>query len=259
MAKSNLRSSGIDPVISMTDVSFSYGRTTVLERIDLSISEGDFACVIGPNGGGKTTLLRLILGVVEPSTGRINVLGESPYEARPRIGYMPQHVRLDPQFPVTVLDVVLMGRLGRSSRLGPFRSNDKAAAEAALEQVGLIDEKSRPFSRISGGQRQRVLIARAIASEPQLLLLDEPTANLDPVVQEDLYGLLRERQGKMTVIVASHDVGFVSLFFNTAICVNRTVHVHPMSELTGSTIADMYGREVRFVHRVERDSSGADG
>jgi len=240
-----------EPAISFRDVTFSYDRRPVLRDVNVAIKPRDFVCVIGPNGGGKTTLLKLALGLLEPQEGEIRVLGRDPQRARRRIGYLPQQTHLDPQFPVTVLDVVLMGRLGTRLRLGPYGRADVAVALRALDEVEMADARSRPFSSMSGGQRQRVLIARALACEPELLLLDEPTANLDPAVQDSLYETLRKVNQRLTVVIVSHDVGFVSVFFKTVVCVNRAVHVHPSSEVTAQTVAEMYGRVVRFVHPPE--------
>lgn len=239
-----------DPVITLRNVSFSYDGPTVLKDVTLDIRERDLVCVIGPNGGGKTTLIKLILGLIEPDEGRIEVLGKSPATAHTDIGYLPQTARFDPQFPVNVMDVVLMGRLGKRGPIGPYGRSDKAVAMRVLDEVGLADAARRPLASLSGGQCQRALIARALACEPQILLLDEPTANLDPAVQDDLYGLLRELNRRLTVVIVSHDIGFVSLFFKTVVCVNRTVHVHPTEDLTERTVADMYGREVRLVHHA---------
>ena len=243
-------------VITFEDVSFSYDGPVVLENVNISITERDFVCIIGPNGGGKTTFVKLMLDLIEPQKGKVTVLGESAKQARRRIGYMPQRVELDAQFPVSVLDVVLMGRLGKGIRFGPYRKSDKVVAMDALNEVGLADLRDRSLSSLSGGQRQRVLIARALACEPELLVLDEPTASLDPAIQEDVYAQLRSLNEHLTVIVVSHDVGFVSTFFKTVICVNRTVHTHPTSELTSQAVADMYGRPVRIVHRDWRHDHG---
>jgi zinc transport system ATP-binding protein len=239
-----------EPVISFRNVSFSYDGPPVLQDVNISVSRRDFVCVIGPNGGGKTTFIKLAIGLIEPHRGTVEVLGTTPGHARRRIGYMPQHARLDPQFPVNVLDVVLMGRLGNGHVVGPYSRSDRATALQALEDVDSADLRGRPFSSLSGGQRQRVLIARALACEPELLLLDEPTASLDPAIQEDLYALLRGLNERLTVVIVSHDVGFVSAYFRSVLCVNRTVHMHPTSELDGHRVADMYGREVRLVHHA---------
>lgn len=244
------------PAIRLAGVTFAYDAAPVLRDVSLTIARRDYACIIGPNGGGKTTLLKLILGLLEPQKGDIEVLGRDPSDACRRIGYMPQRVQLDPQFPVSVMDVVLMGRLGRDSILGRYRRADREFARNALCEVGLDSVAARPFSALSGGQRQRVLIARALACEPEILLLDEPTANLDPAVQESLYTLLRGLNERLTVVIVSHDIGFVSAHFRTVVCVDHHVHTHSTSELTEQRVADMYGRPVRFLHHVN-NAAGA--
>ncbi|UCG50958.1 MAG: ABC transporter ATP-binding protein [Candidatus Latescibacterota bacterium] len=231
-----------EPVIRVRDLDFSYdGRNLVLEDVNVDVNGGEFAAVIGPNGGGKTTLLRLILGLLEPQRGTIDVFDRRPCESRRRIGYMPQYPRLDPDFPVTVMDVALMGRLAKGPRVGPYRRVDRDVALGALDEVSCADLRNRSFSRLSSGQRQRVLIARALSSEPDLLLLDEPTSNLDPSVQDDLHDLLHTLNERMTVIVVSHDVAFVSKHVNRVVCVNRTVALHPTSEMKGDLVSMLYG------------------
>jgi zinc transport system ATP-binding protein len=236
------------PVIELEGVSFAFaGRHPVLENVNLSVEPLEFASVIGPNGGGKTTLLRLILGLIEPTSGRIQVLGTSPEKARHRIGYMAQHATLDAAFPVRVLDVVLMGRLGPRRLAGPFDRWDVAAARDTLARVGLAGLERRPFADLSGGQRQRVLLARALTSNPELLLLDEPASGLDQKVELDFFDLLQELNRTTTVILVSHDLGFVQSFVRSVICVHGTVDVHPTNQLDGTTIRELYGGEVRMV------------
>jgi zinc transport system ATP-binding protein len=235
------------PVIEINQLSFAYPQTPVLANVNLTIHRGDLVCFVGPNGGGKTTLLRLILGLLRPDSGILRVFGVSPLEARPRVGYMPQHAQLDPQFPVRVLDVVLMGRLGHR-RIGPFRRMDRERALHALQEVGLADFARRSFAALSGGQRQRVLIARALACEPELLLLDEPTSNLDPLVQDDMTELLRTLNQRLTIVLVSHDVGFVIKHVKSVVCVNRDVVIHPAGEISGESIRTLYGQDVQLVH-----------
>ncbi len=234
------------PAICIRDVAFAYGRHEVLRDVDLDVADGDFVSIIGPNGGGKTTLLRLILGLLHPDRGSVRVLGRAPRDARLRVGYMPQHANLDPMFPVTVLDVVLMGRLGRRLPFGPFTRKDTAAALESLDDAGAADLRDRPFSDLSGGQRQRVLIARALACTPDLLLLDEPTASLDPGVQDDLYELLHRLNERMTVILVSHDVSVVSRHVRQVICVNVEVAQHPSTAITGE-LARLFSSDARLV------------
>jgi len=241
-------------VVSFHDLAFSYdGRNLALENANFTVVEGEFVAVIGPNGGGKTTVLKLILGLLEPQSGTVLVFGSRPAVARRRVGYMPQYPKLDPEFPVTALDVVLMGRLGHTPAFGPFRSRDKGVARTALEEVRALDLMDRPFSALSSGQRQRVLIARALACEPDLLLLDEPTSNLDPSVQDDIQDLLHTLNRRMTVIVVSHDVAFVSKHVTKAVCVNRTVALHPTTEIKDDLFAVLYGQSgVRLVDHEHR-------
>jgi zinc transport system ATP-binding protein len=239
-------------VISISNVSFSYDDVPVLEDVNFTIQERSFISIVGPNAGGKTTLLKLMLGLLQPSRGTIEVLGMPPVKARTRIGYMPQQVQLDLQFPVSVLDVVLMGRLGSGMPFGPYSRIDKAVALDSLRKLEMQDTRDRPFMALSGGQRQRVLIARALASEPELLLLDEPTANVDMVVETELFELLHEMSKTITVVVVSHDLGFVSQYVQRVVCVNRRVMVHPTAAVTGEVISDLYLSDVCMVRHHQK-------
>jgi zinc transport system ATP-binding protein len=235
------------PVIELNDVWFSYDGPPVLEAVNLHIHEGDFACMVGPNGGGKTTLLKLMLGLLLPTHGSVRVFGAAPHHARRRIGYAPQQSQFDPRFPASVMDIALTGRMGRTRLFGPYARSDKRAAARALEEVGCYDLRKQAFPSLSGGQRQRVLIARALASEPELLLLDEPTANLDIKVEGEFQELLRELSKRLTIVLVSHDVGFVAQFVKTVVCVRHRVSVHPTSQLTGELVSELYGQEVRMI------------
>ncbi len=232
------------PVVELQDVSFGYDRRPTLEQVTLQVHEGDFAGIVGPNGGGKTTLVRLILGLLTPQKGEIKVLDRLPDEARQLVGYMPQRVEVDPRFPVTALDVILMGRV---RAVGPYRKSDRQAARQALDEVGLGQHERQLFSELSGGQRQRVLIARAIVGNPQLLVLDEPTASLDLAVEQELYEVLQELNKRMTILMVSHDLGFISPFVTKVICVKGRVSVHPTSEITGEIISEVYGSQVQMI------------
>ncbi len=243
------------PIIEVANLSFRFDTgPPVLEDVNLEIAGGDFASVIGPNGGGKTTLVKLIVGLLKPTTGRVRVFGLPPAKARPRIGYMPQHAMMDPRFPVRATDVVLMGRLGVGRRFGNYNRADREAAADALTKVDLEALGGRPFSDLSGGQRQRVLLARALVTDPDLLLLDEPAAGLDHKVEQDFFELLQELNQHITIILVTHDLGFVAGFVRTVICVHGHVDIHPTSTLDGRAISKIYGGEVRMVrhdHRVD--------
>lgn len=239
-------------VVKIENVSFAYNGYRVLDNVNLTVNDGDFLCIVGPNAGGKTTLLKLILGLLKPTLGSIRVFGLTPVKVRHRIGYMPQHITLDPLFPVNALDVVLMGRLRNSNRFGFFRKADRQAAVEALRKVELQDERHRSFSDLSGGQRQRVLIARALVTDPNLLILDEPTSNVDAVVETELYELLSRLNIRMTVVVVTHDLGFVSSYVKQVACVNRKVVVHETSDISGEMINALYGRDVQMVRHDTR-------
>ena len=242
------------PVVMLEKVSFSYDGVPALEDVNLTIFELDFLSIVGPNAGGKTTLLKIILGLLKPASGTVRVFGEAPVKARSRIGYMPQQASLDFLFPVTVLDVVLMGRLGNGKSFGLYRRADKEAAVESLKRVELYQARNRSFGQLSGGQRQRVLIARALVSNPDLLLLDEPTANVDAVIETELYEILKQLNEKMTIALVTHDLGFVSRYVKSVACVNRRVVVHPTSEITGEIINEIYGCDMQMVRHDHRCS-----
>lgn len=241
------------PVISFTNVDFSYNDEPVLLDVDLQIHGREMIGIIGPNGGGKTTLLRLILGLLKPDRGRIEVFGESPEQSRHRLGYVPQHMQFDNRFPVSVLDVVLMGVVSKTG-FGPFTKKKIQTAEQALEAVDLLKYQKNSFAELSGGQRQRVLIARALASSPDMLLFDEPTANVDTSAGENLYQILDRLNESMTILVVSHDIGFVNHHISSVVCVNQRVHVHPTSELAGQNIIDLYGNDMALIRHDHRCS-----
>lgn len=248
-----------EAAIDVRGVSFGYDEDLVLSDVSLTLPRGDFACMIGPNGGGKTTLLKLMLGLLTPQRGEIRVLGLPPVSARRRIGYVPQYAQYDASFPVAVSDVVLMGRPRGGRWFGEGARHDRAAVASALAEVGLAEFGDRPFAALSGGQRQRVLIARALACEPELLLLDEPTSNLDQRVEDEFYALLQHLNARLTIVLVSHDLSVVSKFVKTAVCVNRSIMVHQTGALTGDAIAALYGHSVRMVRHDHAGHSHGHG
>ena len=233
--------------IEVDDLWFAYDSQPIFEGVSFRVGPRQFACMVGPNGGGKTTLLKLLLGLLTPDRGTVRLLGTAAGRARSDVGYVPQHMQFDPKFPVSVLDVALMGRLGKSRLLGPYSGADRRAVRQALDEVGLADQAARSFASLSGGQRQRVLIARCLASQPRLLLLDEPTSNLDAKAEGEFYDLLKRLNDRLAIVLVSHDVGFVSQAVDTVICVNHNVSVHPTAELTGQSIAELYAQDIRLV------------
>jgi zinc transport system ATP-binding protein len=250
------------PAIEISGLSVTLDHTAVLKGIDLTVSSGTFLGLIGPNGGGKTTLLRCILGLVKPDSGTVSVLGQPVAHVRPKgvIGYVPQDPIADLDFPVSVYDVVMMGRY---PRIGPFRRAAGADVEAvrkALEHVSIAALGARPIGRLSGGQQQRVFLARALAAEPQILLLDEPFTGVDARAQNEFYALLAVLRDHLalTIVLVSHDIGVIPYHTEEIACVNQTLHLHgkPKEVLTSDSLREAYGCEVellvhgKFPHRV---------
>jgi len=233
---------------------------SVLRQIDLTVAEGDFLGIIGPNGGGKTVLLKTILGLLQPSAGSIRVYGRSPREAHGLVGYVPQFANFDVQFPITVESVVMAGCLAardnepRHLRLG-YSSADRELVRQALDQVGMTEQANRQIGRLSGGQLQRVMIARALAVQPKLLLLDEPTASLDTPIGTTIFELLGKLAERMSIVLVSHDVGVLSRHVKTIACLNRELHYHHSKEITSEMVEHAYGCPVDLIahghaHRV---------
>lgn len=234
-------------VIQLDHVYAGYGGPPVLTDLNVTVNAGEFVGVVGPNGGGKTTFLRLILGLVPNVNGRVRVFGMSPQEARPKVGYVPQRQEFDRRFPVTAADVALMGRLGNAPPLLPYPAADRETVRRTLETVGAEHLAREPFGALSGGQQQRVLIARALACDPQMLLLDEPMSNLDEPAEREMYELLRRLNERMTIVLVSHDIGVITAQVSVVICVNRRMVMHPTSEITDDILLGIYGGAMRLV------------
>ena len=211
--------------ISVCQLSHCYDKTLVLQKVDFEINQGEFVGIFGPNGGGKTTLLKLLMGFEKPSFGKIHLFGKEPSCHRKKIGYVPQINRLDKQFPITVLEVVLMGCLSEASFFGKLSNACKEKALSALNKVGLLEKKNERFGSLSGGQAQRVLIARAIVNDPDILFLDEPTASVDPSAEESILALLQELKGKMTILMVTHDLQTIINKVEKLVCVHKNVHI----------------------------------
>ncbi len=233
--------------VNFSGVSFTYDRSAVLEDVTFSVMAGEFFGLIGPNAAGKSTLLKLLLGLLEPQRGQVQVLGQTPRIARQHIGYVPQFPTFSRNFPINVLDMVLLGRLGVGGTAGAFSAEDRAQAGKALRAVEIEALTNTPIRELSGGQLQRALIARALVCEPELLILDEPTANIDVRAEEDIFALLRGYSAHMTIIVVSHDIGFISGYVDRVGCLNRTLVCHATGEITGRTIEELYGAPVRRI------------
>ncbi|MEA2031143.1 MAG: ABC transporter ATP-binding protein [candidate division Zixibacteria bacterium] len=246
------------PILEINGVSFSYNKELVLEDINLTVHERDFVWIVGPNGGGKTTLMKILIGLLSPSKGSVELFGDSPRKTRSRVGYMPQHSYIDHRFPITVLQVALMGRLKSNMRTGQFSSEDHRVALNALEQVGIADLAKLPFGELSGGQQRRLLIGRALTANPEILLLDEPTANLDRRIEKELYDLLKRLNQKLTIVVISHDPAFVSEFVKQVVCINHTLRIHPTTIMENRFSGDLYGSKMRMVRHDQHHNDDDD-
>ncbi|MDC7219981.1 MAG: metal ABC transporter ATP-binding protein [Spirochaetales bacterium] len=238
------------PVIQLEDISFSYENTPVFKSVNLCLHKGDYAAILGPNGGGKSTLIKLMTGLIKPYSGTLRIggrsvqdRGQAPYS---QIGYVPQYVNFDSLFPATVMEAVLTGTLKKG--WGFYSKKDKLIAEEALEMVGLEAMKNRSFSEISGGQRQRTLIARALASQQEILILDEPTASVDKEVARQFSELLSRLNEKLTIILATHNFDYVDKDVNRVFCVNQAVVEHPVDQVSDELVSLSYGRSVKAVH-----------
>lgn len=208
------------PLVEFDNVCFSYQSTPVLKQVSFQVYPGEFIGLIGPNGGGKTTLLKLILGFLKPTSGAIRLLGADDSDLPPiRIAYVPQSLRLDRDFPISVEEVVLSGLMRQLSWYGSFKAADKEAAKQALIHMGLPHLSNAPFGTLSGGEAQRVLIARALVSKPQLLLLDEPTASVDSRAEADIYATLNQLKGQMTIVMVTHDLGVAIEQVDRILCI----------------------------------------
>ena len=235
------------PAIEVKNLFFSYGLTPVLEDVSFSVEAGDFVAMIGPNGGGKSTLMKLIVGLLKPEAGEVRLFGEKVPTKRVGVGYVPQNTNHNVEFPITVEECVGTGLSGFFQEPSTIRN--------ALERVKMESYAKRRLGELSGGERQRVLVARALVASPQILFLDEPSSNIDAAGQDDLYQLLYKLNESMTIVVVSHDVMALSSRIKSVACVNRKVHYHPGSQISGEMLKSMYGCEVDLIahgipHRV---------
>jgi len=245
------------PVIDIKNLWFSFNGEPVLQNVNFTLHRKEFLAMIGPNGGGKTTLLKLILGLLKADRGDIRVLGQNPRQAAHHIGYVPQDVHINKNFPISVLDVVLMGRLRPGISWSHHKKDDRIAAQLALAKVEMGQFKNRHIDGLSGGQRQRVFIARALVTEPEILILDEPTAGVDAKGQAEIYTILKALNEKVTILVVSHDLLALSSYIKSVACVNRRVHFHGAAEVTEEMLEMAYQCPVELIahglpHRVLR-------
>jgi zinc transport system ATP-binding protein len=234
-----------ESLIQFNQLSFSYDSTPVFEGIDACIHRGDFVTILGPNGGGKSTLVKLLIGLLTPTGGTITIAGKSPAAARRLIGYVPQYVSFDTLFPTTVEEAVLTGTMTKG--WGFYTRKNRETARETLDKVGLTDLGKSAFSEISGGQRQRTLIARALASRPEILILDESTSSVDSEVEKQFRELLVQLNKTLTIILVTHDFGFVDKDVSRVFCINHDLVEHPVDGVNEDLISASYGRTVKAV------------
>ncbi|MFH1651608.1 MAG: metal ABC transporter ATP-binding protein [Chloroflexota bacterium] len=250
-------------LVKLEDIWVQYDGTTVLQGINLAVMPHNFLAVIGPNGGGKTTLLKVILGLIKPSRGRVTVLGGSPERQRKHIGYIPQHNLFDRDFPISVGDAVLTGRYPWAGLGRRYRGADREAAAKALREAGMWEQRDRQIGKLSGGEQQRVFIARALVAEPQLLLLDEPTSSVDPAAQTEFYELLERLKQQMAIILVTHDIGAVSIYVDDVACLNRQLFYHGDKEIEPGALEATYQCPIQMIthgdmpHRVLKEHQDA--
>jgi len=253
--------------VRIEGLSVHYGPTPALEDINLTVADGEYLGIIGPNGGGKSTLLKAILGLVPLTTGSVSIYGKNPKKSKSLVGYVPQFAMLDKKFPITVLEVVLTGRM--QPGLTPFMSfsrDDRRIAYQLLERVGVAPLAGRQIAELSGGEFQKMLIARALAVNPRLMLLDEPTASVDPSSRQQIYDLLAELNQEMSIILVTHDLMAISAQVRSLACLNGRLVYHGEPELNENVANSLYGCPVDLIahgvpHRVlkEHDSDGGGG
>ena len=250
------------PLVKIKDLYAGYNHETVLFDIDLTIEKGDFIGLIGPNGGGKTTLLKVMLGLIKPQRGTVQVMGDSPERGRSHIGYVPQLAEYDATFPISVRDVVRMGRLSNQRLFKPYSKEDDVIVSERLAWVDMLEHQDRALRELSGGQRQRVYIARALTTDPKLLVLDEPTISVDIEASALIYDLLyRINQGGVTVFLVTHDLNVISSYVKTIGCLNRRLHYHGEKQVTDEMLRATYGCPVDLIahglpHRVLAEHEG---
>ena len=217
-------------VVQIENLSFAYEKDLILEDINLTVDEKDFLAIIGPNGGGKSTLLKLILGMLKSKQGTIQVLGKEASKNPPHIGYVPQNTNVNTDFPIKVIEVVLMGHVGAKNPLFGYGKDEIACAMGALAQVGMQEHAQSKIGSLSGGQRQRAMIARALCTHPKILILDEPTSSIDIKGQKEIYELLKLLNQSITIIVVSHDISVILEYANKAAHINKTLSYHDISD-----------------------------
>lgn len=248
--------------VEIDDLTVYYGQTPALTKISLQVEEGEFLGIMGPNGGGKSTLLKVMLGLVPVTSGSIKIYNKDRKDSRSLVGYVPQFATMDKRFPISVFEVVLTGCIKKSlSPFFRFSNQDKENAYEQLEKVGIQNLANRQISQLSGGEFQKLLIARALAVQPRILLLDEPTASVDAKSREQIYHLLGELNKEMTIILVTHDLMAISSNVRSLACLNESLAYHGEPEMNEEIIDKLYGCPVDLIahgvpHRVLKKHEG---
>lgn len=233
-------------ILEVNSVNFAYPSQVILDSVSFELFEHDFVAVIGPNGGGKSTLIKILMGLLMPNSGTVSLFGEAPKIGRKKVGYLPQFNVIDLEFPITVEEVVLMSRL-RNPFFSRITSQDREDLEKVLDRVGISHLISRSISALSGGEKQRVFLARALLNQPQLLILDEPTTSVDAQAERGIYELLSQLRQDMTILMVSHDLTAVSQLVNRIACLNRKLIIHQGKELAPQDLEEIYGCPVALI------------
>ena len=242
--------------ILIKNMNFFYGKKEILKNINVEFQKNKFIGIIGPNGGGKTTLLKLLLGLLKPTSGQIKLFGKDVNLVRNKIGYVPQYNNFDFQFPINVYDVVISGRLKFKNKFFPFyNKKDKEIVNKTLSLLGIKDLSKNPIKNLSGGQRKRAFIARALVTDPELIILDEPTSDIDKKAEKNVYKLLKKLSKYKTIIMVSHDIGVISSYIDGIACLNKELHYHNSNKITGKMLEQTYKCPVDIIahglpHRV---------
>lgn len=243
------------PVIAIQHLWFSFNGHLVLKDVNLTVYPKEFLALIGPNGGGKTTLMKLMLGLLKPDRGTIRIFGAPPQHSVHSVGYVPQDINVNTSFPISVMDTVLLGRLRCGKGRSSYTKEDRIAARQVLEKMAMWEFRNHRIGELSGGQRQRVFIARALVTNPEILFLDEPTSSIDTEGQTSLYNILKELNQTITIIVVSHDMSVLSSYIKSIACVNQRVYFHESGKITGEIFERAYPCPVELIahglpHRV---------
>ncbi len=237
-------------IVEIKSVFAGYNDEVILKDVSLDIYDDDFIGVIGPNGGGKTTLLHVILGLIKPYKGTINFCDDLKLHRNNKMGYLPQLNKIDKKFPITVKEVVLSGLIYGTQLMARYSKKDKIKAQKTLERIGICSLQNDAIGELSGGQMQKVLLARAIVSSPRLLILDEPNTFVDNQFEGELYEILNELNKEMAIIIVTHDVGTISSYVKTIACVNRELHYHQSNIISEEQLA-LYNCPIKLITHGE--------